>query len=84
MYFPSLQDVKELASITYYTGDEWDRMWAKRCRRLNHAPRNVYRVAYPHVELPTVGHDAEVRTDNRAEYQQFGSAISPSERAGNL
>ena len=31
---PIHQEVKELASRTFYTGDEWDRMWAKKCRRL--------------------------------------------------
>jgi hypothetical protein len=31
---PIHQDVKELASRTFYTGDEWDRVWARRARRL--------------------------------------------------
>ena len=31
---PVHQEVQELAHRTYYTGDEWDRLWAKRARKL--------------------------------------------------
>jgi TraM recognition site of TraD and TraG len=31
---PVHEEVRELASRTFYTGDEWDRLWAKRVRTL--------------------------------------------------
>ncbi len=32
---PIHEEVSELASKTFYSGDEWDRVWAKRVRQLN-------------------------------------------------
>lgn len=31
---PVHEDVQELAGRTFYTGDDWDRKWARRCRTL--------------------------------------------------
>jgi TraM recognition site of TraD and TraG len=31
---PIHEEVRELGSLTFYTGDEWDRVWAKRARLL--------------------------------------------------
>lgn len=31
---PQYEEVKELANINYYAGDEWDRVWAKKLRTL--------------------------------------------------
>jgi hypothetical protein len=63
---PIHQEVQELASRTFYTGDEWDRMWAKRIRRLPTGvalvrlvdDHKLYKVAVERSSIGYLGWDA--------------------------
>lgn len=63
---PIHEEVRELASRTFYTGDEWDRVWAKRARKLPTGVALVrlvddalYQVAVERSAVGYLGWDAE-------------------------